>query len=468
MVRLYPPGAAFGNQATPDSSVFSRPLKLGSVPLHNAIAVFQLAPGGRLSGVMLLADADTAPAVRAAAQSALGVPRHASTARGAAYRQHVFEWSTPRYGLRLRYVTKATDAEGRQGATGQLELEVQQAPLARSEVDAIREAVVARSQFEQQEAARALAARNAREQANAEESLAAQQGLTGQQRAQCQMRGLVLPKDFVVLVAGGHMGVEQAFQIDDSGTAAGLFEVDVNVTAKPVVLMLGAYYPSVWRLRWTPATRLVAVVLSGHHRQEIVGVPKGVPLLTTTSANKGSCGYFYPAADGDRFINPLARRLFGRPAEMIYPANRGRVLVGDPIPAGTVLMSAPGPAINSFADPARPLAGPAGIAAAVQRGVLRPATRTDLDAWRVAWTEQRPPSDVPPTAGGGALRMPTPNRDNSYLILGPFEMPPGLFGGHSVDFIVSRGVPYPTGNPGHSRVSDLNTGRCAGVNCGSY
>jgi hypothetical protein len=380
----------------------------------------------------------------------------------------VFEWSTPRYGLRLRYATRATDVEGRQGASGQIELEVQQAPLARSEVDAIREAVVARSQFEQQEAARALAARNAREQANAEESLAAQQGLTGQQRAQCQMRGLVLPEDFVVLVAGGHMGVEQAFQIDDSGTAAGLFEVDVNVTAKPVVLMLGAYYPSVWRLRWTPGTRLVAVVLSGHHRQEIVGVPKDVPLLTTTSANKGSCGYFYPAADGDRFINPLARRLFGRPAEMIYPANRGRVLVGDPIPPGTVLMSAPGPVINSFADPARPLAGPAGIAAAVQRGVLRRATLADIDAWRVAWTEQRPPSDVPPTAGSAGLRMPSPNRDNSYVVLRPFEMPPGLYGGHSVDFIVSRGVPYPAGNPGHSRVFDLNTGRCAGVNCGSY
>jgi len=467
VVKLYPPRATLGAEM-PNASVFTGSLNFGAVTLSNASAIFQLAPRGQLSAVTLVADADTAPVVLAAVQTALGVPRHASTVRGGKYRQHVFEWSTPRYGVRLRFVTAATDVDGRQAASGELELEVQQAPLGRSEVDAVQDAVVAQAQYERQDAARALAARNAREQANADESLAAQQGRTAQQLAQCQLRGLVLPKEFVVLAAGGYQGIEQTFQLDDSGTAAGLFEVEVNFTAKPVVLMLGAYNPSVWRLRWTKGTKLVAVVLGGYHRQEIVGLPNGVPLLTTTYANKGACGYFYAASDGDRFINPLARRLFGRPAEMIYPANRGRILIGDPIPAGATLVSAPGPGIDAFVDPTRPLAGGAGIAAAVQRGVLRPSTRVDIDAWGVVWAAQRPPSDVPPTAGAGGLRMPSPNRDNSYVILAPFEMPAGLHGGHSVDFIVSKGVPYPTGNPGHSRVFDLNTGRCAGVNCSSY
>jgi len=464
VVALYPMRETLGAEML-DASVFSGSLKFGAVVLSNTSAIFQLAPRGQLSAVMLVADADTAPALLAAAQAALGVPRHASTARGA-YRQHVFEWSTPRYGLRLKYASAATDVDGTQNGSGLLEFEVQKAPLGRSEVDAIQTAAALQPQVERQRAAQDLAARNAREQANADQVWAARQGLTAQQVAQCQVPGLVLPKEFVVLAAGGYQGIEQTFQLDDSGNPAGLFEVEVNVTAKPVVLMLGAYNPAVWRLRWTKGTKLVAVVLGGYHRQEIVGLPKGLPQLTTTFANKGPCGYFYAAEDGDQLINPLARRLFGRPAEMVYPANGGRVVIGDPIPDGATLLSGPGPGIDSFIDPTRPLAGSAGIEAALQRGVLRVSTRADIEAWRVVATAQRPSLDVPPTAGASGPRVPQPNRDRSYVVVAPFEIPAGLYGGHSVDFIVATGVPYPTGNPGHCGVFDMNTGRCAGLHCG--
>jgi hypothetical protein len=34
--------------------------------------------------------------------------------------------------------------------------------------------------------------------------------------------------------------------------------------------------------------------------------------------------------------------------------------------------------------------------------------------------------------------------------------PADLYGAHSVTVIVPRGVPRPTGNPGHSRILDMN------------
>ena len=56
-------------------------------------------------------------------------------------------------------------------------------------------------------------------------------------------------------------------------------------------------------------------------------------------------------------------------------------------------------------------------------------------------------------------------QDNGYVVLRPFQIPAGLYGGNSATFIVARGVPAPTGNPGHSRILDLDTGRCSGLTC---
>ncbi len=460
--KAYPADPQLGQD--PRLPVFAGQLRFGPVSLPDSAAVFMLDKRGKLHAVVVTTEARPAPALRDALQGALGTPRHAASKLGAR-QQHVFEWSTARYGVRLQYAT--SDASGTRGAEGMLQFEVQNVPLSRSQVDAVHEAAARRARFEQQEAAQELASRNVRERENAQATVAFRQGLTPQQAAQCRIPGLVLPADFTVFVAGGYRGVEQDFQIDDSGSAAGLFRVDVNYTAKPVVLMLGAYNPSVWQLRWTQGTRLVAVVLSGHHRQEIVGVPADLPQLTTTRANRGSCGSFYPGQDGQEFINPMARKLFGRPAEMIWPAKDGHVLVGNPIPANARLVSATGPSVDSFADRSKPPAGPAGIDAAVKRGVLRPATRADIEAWRSAALLKRPP-DVPAVAGAKAPRVPMPIDGKSYIIVRPFDVPPALSGGNLVTFILPEGVPFPRGDLGHSAVFDMSTGQCSGVTCGMF
>jgi len=40
--------------------------------------------------------------------------------------------------------------------------------------------------------------------------------------------------------------------------------VAVNQRGTPVVLMLGAYEPTVWNIGWTQGTQIVAVMASGY------------------------------------------------------------------------------------------------------------------------------------------------------------------------------------------------------------
>jgi hypothetical protein len=108
-----------------------------------------------------------------------------------------------------------------------------------------------------------------------------------------------------------------------------------------------------------------------------------------------------------------------------------------------------------------------GLEQAVERGLLREATWADVDAWRAAVEASRPRGALPPVAGGPkpkAVRSGEPFR--SYVVLKSFVLPSGLYGAHSAQFYVPKGVPGPTGNPGHSTVLDFNTMSCEGPDCG--
>lgn len=235
--------------------------------------------------------------------------------------------------------------------------------------------------------------------------------------AVCGFADLALPADAVVYAAGAYAGRKAGFQIDQSGHEATRIDVAVNSPGRPVALMLGAYEPTVWHIGWSPGTRILAVLVSGYHRQAVAGLPPAVPLLNSSYDNRGPCGYFYVAESRLAELNPMARRVFGLPVGMVFPADKaGRVVVGD--------------------------------------------------AWVDAVMQNAPQPDVPPVAGRGVPRPPGPPMHKAYVVLKPFTLPADLYCAHAVTFIVPRGVPRPQGNPGHSAVYDLNTLTCHGAVCG--
>jgi hypothetical protein len=281
----------------------------------------------------------------------------------------------------------------------------------------------------------------------------------------CAFADLKLPAEFSVFAAGAYSGKKTAIQIDQSGHEATRIDVAVNSPKKPVVLMLGAYEPTIWNIGWSRGTKVVAVLVSGYHRQAVAGLEKNTPMLNSSYDNRGTCGYFYVTSDNLGPLNPLARKLFGRAVDLVYPATNGKVVVGEPLGEGISLVTSSETPPESFHDKSAPMAGPAGVEDAVSKGLLRKATVADAEAWAEAVAQNSPKRDVPPVAGADAAKRPRPAFYNGYVVLKAFTYPAGLYGGNSVTFIIPKGVPKPDGNPGHSAVYDFNTLNCQGALC---
>lgn len=283
----------------------------------------------------------------------------------------------------------------------------------------------------------------------------------------CQFDISTLPNDYSLYAAGAYAGREVNFQIDQSGHQATQIDVVVNQPNKPVALMLGAYEPTIWNVSWTQGTNIVAVFVSGYHRQTVSGLSNSIPTLISSYDNKGACGYFYVSSEDDYRINPMSRKLFGKDADMIYPASKGKVVIGKPISAGMNFQRADdGPSVESFRDTKAPLAGTAGLEEAVRNGLIRPATQQDAEAWAEAVASSTPKRDVPPRAGQTTSRPTPPNIYRGYVVLKPFAYPAGLYGANLATFFILKDVPRPTGNPGHSAIYDFNDMACVGALCG--
>jgi len=293
----------------------------------------------------------------------------------------------------------------------------------------------------------------------------------------CTFTGLQVPQDTIVLAAGSYSGRKAAFQIDQSGHEATQFDIAVHAD-KPVALILGAYEPSIWNIGWTRGTRIVAVYATGYHLQVVAGLPKDIPVLTPSYENKSSCGYAYIGGDsGLGWLNPKARALFGRDVTRVYnkPQNGVVEMNESSQPKGDFVTSSNSPP-SSFRDTKAPLAGTAGLEEAVSKGIIRPVTAADIEMVRSVYRERAAKAsatgkiDIPPIAGNDVNNPPPINvpigLNRSYVVLKQFTYPAGLYGGNLATFLVPKGVPKPTGNPGHSTVVNLSDdSHCAGPLC---
>ena len=277
----------------------------------------------------------------------------------------------------------------------------------------------------------------------------------------CRIDDFAMPGNARIFAAGGYRGEPSNLVIDQSGNQAGTLQVAVNKPGGPVVLLLGAYEPTVWTVSWTKETYIAAVLLTGYHRQQITGLPADVPILISTYDNRGPCGYAYVGGEGSARLNPLSRAVFGRPVDTAYAAQNGRIEIGR-VPAGRGLTTDPGAtSAKDFHLKDQPLPGQAGLDAAVRAGILRNTTPADLRAWNTALARS---GSVPRIVGADESSQGVPYR--SYTVLRPFVIPAGLHGAHSATFFVERGVPAPTGDPRHSAVLFIENGTCAGRTCG--
>jgi hypothetical protein len=270
-----------------------------------------------------------------------------------------------------------------------------------------------------------------------------------------------LPSDFVLLAGGGYHGRDLDFVIDQSGHSASTMDVIVHHPNRPVVLALGAYEPTIWNIRRTPSTRIAAVWISGYHQQEVVGLTSQTPVLNSSYEKPLSCGYFYLVGNNASGVDAKLRKVFGRSADTYYFAENGKLPMGDiQLPENTIQDE---PAnLARFRVPSTPQAKQAGIDQLISEGKLRQARPEDMRAWE---------ESVRSALGPSAMNVEHIEIKNSYgvsrtyIVQGSMSYPAGLYGAHSVGFIIPYGVPRPTGNPGHSFVYDFANPSCVGPRC---
>ena len=293
----------------------------------------------------------------------------------------------------------------------------------------------------------------------------------------CSFADKNLPADTIVVAAGAYSGRTVTFQIDESGHEATQFDIAIHAD-KPVALLLAAYEPSIWNIGWTKGTKVVAVFATGYHRQVVAGLPKDTPVITSSYQDKGPCGYAY-MSDSLGWVNPKSRSVFGKEAVRVYNKAPGGIIdIGESQREKSNYVTVPDVKPESFRDRTAPLAGTAGLNEAVSKGLIRPMTSADIQSVKEHYQVQAAKNatgkaDIPPVAGaspsdGPAVRIPSLSTYRGYVVLKPFVFPAGLYGGNLAYFIVPKGAPAPTGNPGHSTVINLNrSAACTGPSCAS-
>jgi hypothetical protein len=256
--------------------------------------------------------------------------------------------------------------------------------------------------------------------------------------AACAFTNFTVPSDVRIYAAGGYSGRRLDYQIDESGHWATRFDITVNSPSQRVALLLGAFEPTVWNIGWSKGTQIVAVMISGYYHQAVVGLEDSVPVLKSSYDDQGPCGYFYVSDTQSASVNPIARKLLQQPVDQVFPGySDGKILVGDSLSAGQELLTS--------GDRA-PLSGQAAIDSAVGKGLLRPATAADADAWVLI----------------GKAGTPRPGLNKAYVVLAPFTYPSGA---ESMSFFLLRGGPRPSGSPGQAAVYDFTSLTCSGPQC---
>lgn len=283
---------------------------------------------------------------------------------------------------------------------------------------------------------------------------------------QCDFSNITLSADLAVYAGGAYSGHKTNYQIDESGHMATVFDVAINSPDVPVALILGAYEPSIWNIKWTQDTKIAAVYAMGYHKQIVAGLASNTPVVLTSSREMPKCqNNFYISAKTLDKINPLSMHLFNKKVSLVTFAKNAKLGFGNAFDQKTEFFTNATSTLEKYVDHSSPLAGKAGIEQLMARGDIRPYNKKDIEKW-VKLKSNQLNEDLPPVSGMDVSSRYKPKHIGyGYVILKKITIPAGLFGGNRVTFFLNENVPYPGGSLGHSDLYDFNTLKCHGSLC---
>jgi hypothetical protein len=108
----------------------------------------------------------------------------------------------------------------------------------------------------------------------------------------CGLAGL--PDDTEVHLVGVYKGQKELdLQLGESGNTTTEINVVVGRVPRPVILVLVAYDPVVWRVGYTSQARIAGVLVSGYHTPALIGIPRSTPHRVLSFEQTRGCEPFY-------------------------------------------------------------------------------------------------------------------------------------------------------------------------------
>ena len=278
------------------------------------------------------------------------------------------------------------------------------------------------------------------------------------QSEQCEWDVDIFAQNPIVYSVPKSNGMRTNYTIDQSGHNVRQINLAVNQTNRPVILELNAYEPTIWNIGWTENTKIVGVYASGYHRQVIAGIESQVPLLINTDENQFVC-------QGSDTLSKIAKL---EKIQMDTPS-KAFLAIGEKSSVQLDYLTNKNNPPGSFQLPDHLLSGQAGLTYAINAGLIRPANQRDFQEWANAeqalWESLVDHNGDKINIEPPSSRFTFSSGKNAFVVLKKYTYPGGLYGANSVTFIIPKGVPIPDGNPGHSKVLDMNSISCLNSAC---
>jgi hypothetical protein len=226
--------------------------------------------------------------------------------------------------------------------------------------------------------------------------------------------------------------------------------VQANNHGKPLLLVLTAYDPVMWDFAGFPMERLRGVLVYGYSEQAVANLDPTVPIRFVTQAmGATACGtavYPYKQSAQLQQLRQQVRKVLGVPLQAFYGSYSPDAIQADGASFKPLAPSRLDKAKLKTSAPTQEgglLPGEPGLRQLLDRGDIRAARPDDVAEWHRRSGEKHGPAT-----------------GYSFVVLRKTELPRGMYGAQSRDFIIPNGVPLPSDPGSHNQYFLLKDGSC--------
>jgi len=252
----------------------------------------------------------------------------------------------------------------------------------------------------------------------------------------CEAWASLLPASYQVYVVN-------TFDTPNSPAFRGVL---IDAPGDNVVLVLGSTVATRWKFSVMPGSSLAGVWLVGRETAQLEDLPENVAVLEAARvsdecATGGATGGINP--QNDRIVSVLHR-----PVTRDFQSAEQWLQIG----SRQLITSATS---TASADPGRRNEdSELALRHLLERGAIRRATLREIQTHNAVTSHH---FHIAPTSDQFAARNASGELPlRVFIVQAQMDFPAGLTGAHAATFLVPYGTPHPTGDPGRSRVVDLN------------